>query len=324
MSNVTRPSPPQRIARVGVAACIVLGVAWDNVLGQPGASSLDEDMVRAVATAAEIAAQRDTEAREAQAAANAALQEAAAARARADAALARARTLEAQSNATQAERDAARAEAESLRAEAAKKEAARITLEQRADAAQAQAHDAQARAATLERQLAQEQRRFSLSLVAGALTLLAVVLVAWRVARRRRLELAESEAARRAADEQLAAAVTPAPFSCLLEGTDADGRGVVVKIGAAQLGSRDGVVVGRNPARAGVLLDHPEASREHFRLTAREGRLSILDLHSTNGTSVNGTEIASDAETVLSPGDEIRVGAAIRLTLSLSMEQGAP
>ena len=317
MSKVTRPSPPRRIARVGVAACIVLGVAWDTALGQPGASTLDEEMVRAVATAAEIAAQRDTEAREAQAAANAALQEAAAARARADAALERARTLEAQANATQAERDSARAEAEALRAEAAEKEAARATLEQRAEAAQAQACDAQVRAATLERQLTQEQRRFSLSLVAGSLALLAVVLVAWRFARRRRRELAESEAARRAADEQLAAAVTPAPFSCLLEGTDTDGRRVVVKIGAAQLGSRNGVVVGRNPARAGVLLDHPEASREHFRLTARDGVLSIVDLHSTNGTFVNGTEIGSDAVTVLSPGDEIRVGAAIRLTLSI-------
>ena len=189
-------------------------------------------MVRAVATATEIAVQQDTEAREAQAAANAALREAAEARARAAAALERARTLEAQASATQAQRDAARAEAEALRAEAAEKEAARVTLEQRADAAQAQARDAQARVAILERRLAREQQRFSLSLVAGSLALLTVVLVAWRFARRRRRELAESEAARQAVDEQLAAAVTPAPFSCLLEGTDADGRSVVVKVGA--------------------------------------------------------------------------------------------
>ena len=88
-------------------------------------------MVRAVATAAEIAAQRDTEARGAQA------------------------------------------------------------------AAKGQAREAQARAATIEQQLAQEQRRFYL-----------------------------------------------------------------------QLGPRDGIVVGRNPAQAGVVLDHPEASREHFRLAS--------------------------------------------------------
>ena len=142
-----------------------------------------------------------------------------------------------------------------------------------------------------------------------------MILVAWRFARRRRLELAESEAARRVSDEQLAAAVTPAPFSCLLEGTDTDGRKVVVKIGAVQLGSRDGIVVGRNPAQVGVVLDHPEASREHFRLAATGRGISIVDLHSTNGTFVNGTEIEPDKATVLSAGDEIRVGAAVRLTV---------
>ena len=260
MSNVTRPSPPRRIARVGIAACIVLGVAWDVALGQPGASTLDEDMVRAVATAAEIAAQRDTEAREAQAAANAAFREATEAQARADAALERARALEAQARASEVERDAARAEAEALRADAAEKEAARVALTQQADAAEVRARDAQARATALEQQLAQEEWRFYMALIVAALLLLAVVLTAWRFARRRRLELAESEAARRATDEQLAAAVTPAPFSCLLEGTDPDGRRVVIKIGAEQLGAPDGIVVGRNPAQAGVVLDHPEAS----------------------------------------------------------------
>ncbi len=317
MSNVTRSISARRIARIVVAACIVLGVAWDAVPAQPGASTVDEDMVRAVATAAEIAAQRDTEAREAQAAANAALEEAAEAQARADAALDRAQALEAQANATQAERDAARAEAETLRAEAAEKEAARVALEQRADTALEQAREAQARAATLERQLVQEQRHFYLALVAASLALLAVILVAWRFASRRRLELAASEAARRASEEQLAAAVTAAPFSCLLEGTDTNGRSVVVKIGAEQLGSRDGIVVGRNPAQAGVVLDHPEASREHFRLAATGRSISIVDLHSTNGTFVNGTEIEPDKATVLSSGDEIRVGAAIRLTVSI-------
>ncbi len=125
-----------------------------------------------------------------------------------------------------------------MRVEAAEKEAARVALEQQADTALAQARNAQARATALQQQLAQAQRRFYVTLVAGALVLLAVVLIAWRFARRRRLELAESEAARRATDEQLAAAVTPAPFSCLLEGTDPDGRRVVIKIGAEQLGTR--------------------------------------------------------------------------------------
>ena len=243
MSNVTRLGPVGSLAHLVAAAIILPGVAWDAALGQPGTSTLDEDVVRAVVTAAEIAAQRDTEAREAQAAANAALQEATEARARADAALERARALEAQASASEAERDTARAEAEALRAEAAEKETARIALAQRADAADARARDAQARATALERQLSQEERRFYMAVIVAALLLLAVVLGAWRFARRCGLELAESEAARRVTGEQLAAAVTPAPFSCLLEGTDTDGTSVVIKVGAEQLGSRNGVTV---------------------------------------------------------------------------------
>ena len=135
--------------------------------------------------------------------------------------------------------------------------------------------------------------------------------------RQRRRQLAESEAARRETEDRLAAAVTPAAFSCLLEGADADGRNVVLRIDAAQLGSPEGVVVGRNPERAGVLLDHAEASRRHFRLAAHGDSLSIEDLHSTNGTFVNGVAIPSGQPAGLSHRDEIGVGAAMRLTLSV-------
>ena len=234
-----------------------------------------------------------------------------------DAALERARALEAQATASAAERNAARAEAEALRAEAADKEAARAALARRAAAAEAEAGDAQTRATALEQQLAREERRFYTALVVGALVLLAVVLTAWRFARRRQVQWQESEAARRAADERLAAAVVPASFSCLLAGTDTDGRSVALKISAEQLGSASGVVVGRDPSQAGVVLDHPEASREHFRLTARDGGLTIVDLHSTNGTFVNGTEIRPAEAAALASGDEIGVGAAFRLTVSI-------
>ena len=317
MSSLRRSRTPGRIAHIGTAGFLLVGLAASAALGQPGPSTLADDMARAVATAAEIAAQRDTEAREAQAAASRALREAAEAQARAETALERAQALEVQATATQAERDAARAEAEALRADAAEKEAARVDLARQAADAEAQARDAQARATALEQRLAQEERRFYATLVVGALVLLAVVLPVWRITKRRQIQWQESEAARRATDERLVAAVVPAAFSCLLAGTDTDGRSVVVKIGAEQLGSADGVVVGRNPAQAGVVLDHPEASREHFRLTARDGGLFVVDLHSTNGTFVNGTEVRPPEASALSPGDEIRLGAAIRLTVSM-------
>ena len=317
MASLKRPDWPGRIARCVAATLVLVAAGWSPAWGQPESSQVDDDLLRAVATAAAIAGQRDTEARAAQAAANAARQEAAEAQARADAATERARAMEARAGASEAERDAARAEAEALRAEAADKEAAGAALALQAEAAEDRARDAQARAGALEQRLAREEQRFYATLAIGAVLLLAVVLTAWRLAKRRRVQLEESEAARRATDERLAAAVVPAPFSCLLEGGDEDGRAVVVKVGAEQLGSPDGVVVGRNPSRAGIVLDHPEASREHFRLAATSDALSIVDLHSTNGTFVNGTEIPPGAVTALSSGDEIRIGAAIRLTLSI-------
>ena len=123
---------------------------------------------------------------------------------------------------------------------------------------------------------AEALRAFYATLAVSAVLLLAVVLTAWHFAKRRRVQLEESEAARRATDERLAAAVVPAPFSCLLEGRDEDGRSVVVKVGAE-----------RRPFHHGPALD-----QRHLR--EREG-----------------------AVTALTSGDEIRVGAAIRPTLSI-------
>ena len=292
---------------------------------------------------AETARARAQEARlhvaalEGQAAAVAAEEEAAAALERAEAAEERARALEAEASVSQTERDEARGEAEALRVVAAEKEAERAAkeqeatlAEQRAEEAQVQAAEAEERASeakreadelqdraeALEQDLDRSRRRWFAALAVGILVLLAVPPIAWRLARRRRRELEASQAARRRADEKLATAIVPAAVSCLLEGRDTDGRAVVVKIGAELLGSPDGVVVGRSPGRADAVIDHQEASRAHFRLTEEDGTLFIADLHSTNGTYVNGTEIGAGETVPLADGDEVGVGAAIRLTVS--------
>ena len=251
----------------------------------------------------------EDEARQAREAANTARRATEEARARAAEAQRRAAALLADAVATEAERDAAREDAELLQAAAEEQEAELDDLERRANGARAQAREAEQRVAQLE----QERLRFVGALVAGAVVLLAVGLLYWR----RRSQLAESEAARRKTQDRLAAAVTPASFSCLLEGADEAGRSVVLRIDAAQLGSPEGVVVGRNPERAGVVLDHPEASRRHFRMAADGDNLSIEDLDSTNGTLLNGTAIPAGRPAGLSHGDEIGVGAAVRLTLSI-------
>ena len=289
---------------IAAAALIIVGAGFRSAVAQPG-PTVDEGLARAVDAAARIAADRDAEAREAQAAAEAAAREATEARARADDAVAQAREAQEDATASEAARVAASREAEQLRAGAEEKEAELAQLQERADRTATEARAAQAQVSALEQQLAQERRRLLVSVIVGLLVLFVVAVVSWRMLRRRRIQLDESEAARQQADEQLAVAVQPAPFSCLLDGTDKEGRCVVVKIDATQLGSPGGTVVGRNPAAAGVVLDHPEASREHFRLSVRNGILSIEDLDSTNGTFVNGAEVG-EGEMELSAGDEIR------------------
>jgi len=62
--------------------------------------------------------------------------------------------------------------------------------------------------------------------------------------------------------------------------------------------------VGR-AARADFVLDRALVSRLHCRLTARNDRLEVEDLSSTNGTFVNGRRVARAA---LTTGDRLRLG----------------
>lgn len=53
----------------------------------------------------------------------------------------------------------------------------------------------------------------------------------------------------------------------------------------------EAVTVGRS-AQAGVCLDHPPVSREHFRLVEADGAWRAEDLGSTNGTWADGRRIS--------------------------------
>ncbi|MEV7197460.1 FHA domain-containing protein [Streptomyces sp. NPDC093510] len=74
------------------------------------------------------------------------------------------------------------------------------------------------------------------------------------------------------------------------------------------------IQVGRS-AEADVPLDDPDVSRLHCSVTLDpDGRVTVADLHSTNGTSVDGREI-TDRPVRLSPGSLLRIGeSALRLT----------
>jgi ABC-type multidrug transport system ATPase subunit/pSer/pThr/pTyr-binding forkhead associated (FHA) protein len=79
--------------------------------------------------------------------------------------------------------------------------------------------------------------------------------------------------------------------------------------GSAGLGRYDvgtGGVIGREKGRCHVLLDHPHVSRLHAALTVHDGKVTLSDLGSANGTFVNGRRLTR--RVVLAPGDRIDVG----------------
>ncbi len=74
---------------------------------------------------------------------------------------------------------------------------------------------------------------------------------------------------------------------------------------AFDFGAGENLIVGRDP-NADVVLDTPNVSRLHARLTREADGIRVEDLGSTNGTWVNGTRIRKP--TLVAPGDDLRIG----------------
>jgi len=71
---------------------------------------------------------------------------------------------------------------------------------------------------------------------------------------------------------------------------------------------RDVLVVGRDSA-CDVVINHEDVSRRHARFQVAGDTVTVQDLESTNGTSVNNRKIFS--ETVIHPGDVLKLGAKV-------------
>jgi ABC-type multidrug transport system ATPase subunit/pSer/pThr/pTyr-binding forkhead associated (FHA) protein len=77
--------------------------------------------------------------------------------------------------------------------------------------------------------------------------------------------------------------------------------------------TQSGLVIGRaDPAN--LIIDNPEISRRHARLSFQQGRYILEDLGSSNGTFLNGQRLR-DAQ-ALTDGAEIRLGSQIKLSFS--------
>ncbi len=95
-------------------------------------------------------------------------------------------------------------------------------------------------------------------------------------------------------------------------GTRRPGSRVVVVRSDTQVGLdfsiRDSTVLGRS-SESDVVLEDPYASEFHLRLTAKDDRLVLTDLGSTNGTYVNGRRVTSPVD--LNRGDAVQVGKTV-------------
>lgn len=85
----------------------------------------------------------------------------------------------------------------------------------------------------------------------------------------------------------------------------------VIAAGAEPLSQTDyviheGLTIGRNQNNT-IILEDPFISYEHACISRCRQDYVLSDLNSTNGTFVNGNKIQADF--ILSPGDEIRMGA---------------
>jgi hypothetical protein len=74
---------------------------------------------------------------------------------------------------------------------------------------------------------------------------------------------------------------------------------------------KDALGLGREPSND-IVINHPQVSRRHARITRQGGFMVIEDLGSTNGTFANGMRLSGPH--TLASGDVIGLGEAVLLT----------
>ena len=224
----------------------------------------------------------------------------------------------------------ATAHAEELRRAAEDATAHAEEMRRAKDAAEQEAVDAVRRA---DEARAREERLRHIAMLGGAggAALLLLVLVFWATSARRKRRAVRSAQARAAEAEREAAQAgrnaaqaeeeaararqriaelpEPAPFDCVLTGTDGSGAPCALNLRREALGDAAGVIIGRDPAVSSHILADPSVSRRHVRLYVDGGVLHAQDLESTNGTFVKGRTLVPGEPVPAGAGDVLEIGS---------------
>lgn len=82
----------------------------------------------------------------------------------------------------------------------------------------------------------------------------------------------------------------------------------------------DSVVLGREPARAQVIVPDPQVSSAHAWIGTRDGRVLFVDRGSTNGSAINDQRVAAGQEVALNHHDTVTLGqsGSVRFRVELS------
>ena len=102
----------------------------------------------------------------------------------------------------------------------------------------------------------------------------------------------------------------------LLSGFDESGRIVRLEIRDDDLlDTNEGMIVGRHPQLAQLVVSDDSVSRRHARLRMKNKRLIVEDLESANGTIVNGEKLLPRKGFAVRRGATVEFGA-VKLTVS--------
>ncbi len=233
--------------------------------------------------------------------------------------------LQEKEQALQAERQETEARARAAAEEAQRKEEAlsreKEEAERRLEQTQQEkelALQEQEQALQVERQEAEAARQQILlySSIAGGVLLLGLIFV--MRAKRKRLHSVEQEKKEisnaldqaqselsDASDRDQLRADAPDVF---IEGVTPQKERIALKIPGASLVDPGGAVVGRSPSTATFIINHEQISRRHFRLFLVSQQVMIEDMGSTNGTIVNGLQVAQGARQPLGNGSRLQLG----------------